>query len=191
MQSATSAWNSKKAALARAEVTSTKTEQATLESSISSLEVELNDLNARLTVAKQARNRNILMAAEDKGDLSVDKLVVKKPPPVAGGSRWQEISITTEQQYSVSNRTLESKASSERWNVDFWIGSAGGSNEHTEANFLSTEQGGKIQLEISMKVTLVTVDRSSWFQVGRMTNSTCIRRLTLPSHNSSTTPRAS
>jgi hypothetical protein len=60
---------------------------------------------------------------------------------------------------------VEGSSDSKRWNADFWIGSAGGTSEQLSGDFQTANASKNVKVEISMRVTMVTVDRSSWFQV--------------------------
>ena len=165
LQKASSAWNSKKAALARSEATQTKADQAFIERSIASITTELADLNARLAVAKLAKLQSIALATAKQGALTVGDLSAQKPIKSGGGSRWQEINITKQQKYTEQYSSKGGSSFPENWNTNFWIASGGGSVEKSSGDFVSSNIDKEISLEISMKVTLVTVDRSTWFQV--------------------------
>ncbi|KAI1880301.1 hypothetical protein JX265_001922 [Neoarthrinium moseri] len=171
LQAATSAWASQRTALARAEATSTKSEQAFISNQLVSMENELAGLNARLTVAKKARDQRVKLASEKKQELKVGDLATTKPAAIGGGSRWQEINIVGEQKYTSQSSLTKGSSDAEMWSCNFWIGSAGGSNTSETGSFTSSNEGHSANIEISMKVTLVTVDRSSWFQPHLFENS--------------------
>lgn len=125
-----------------------------------------------MTAAKKAKRINAAIANSDAikaraggTGVLVEDLVANKPLSTAGGSRWQEINIAYDHTQKVQSSGNEAAASISKWNVDFWIGSAGGSNEKSSSNFHMHNEQKTLKVEIGMKVTLVTVDRSSWFQV--------------------------
>ena len=153
------------AALARSEATQTKSDQAFIERSIASLVTELADLNARLDIAKLAKDQSVALARTKQGQLTVGDLSAQKPVKSGGGSRWQEINITKTQKYTEQATSVSGSSFAENWNTNFWIGSASGHEEKRNAEFKSSNIDKEINLEISMRVTLVTVDRSTWFQV--------------------------
>jgi hypothetical protein len=132
------------------------------------------------------------MATEKKDKLSVNDLAAKKPA-TGGGSRWQEINITHTHKIEEQSAQTEASASSSSWSVNFWLASGGGSSEKSTGSFKSKNSNKEVNLEISMKVTMVTVDRSSWFQVSLLSYQICKTQVLTPqiSLNFSTLPRAS
>jgi hypothetical protein len=135
------------------------------------------------------------LAAKDPNQpLTVGVLAASKPKPTSGGSRWQEINIAFEHSFSAQGQSVEGSSDSKRWNADFWIGSAGGTSEQLSGDFQTANASKNVKVEISMRVTMVTVDRSSWFQVSTIY---CFRYagrtilgLTTYSHNFLTTREA-
>ena len=98
------------------------------------------------------------------GHLVMNDLVINNPA-AAGGSRWQEIHITHDLKPSHPYSEADVKSSSDSWNVKLWLAGAGGSSERKRGHAQDHTQENNFQLDISLKVTRVTVDRSSWFQV--------------------------
>lgn len=165
--------------LARAQATDSRVQQSFLESQIASLSSQLDDLRARYTVSIQARTANIARvqrlekANNGHGTVSIASLSQNRPKAVGGGSRWQEVHLTHEQVYTKQSSEVSASTSNTSWNVGFWVWSTGGSTSSTSANFWTKNENKQIHIEIHMKISLVTVDRSSWFQVShglRLTN---------------------
>jgi hypothetical protein len=71
--------------------------------------------------------------------------------------RWKTVDLQFVQQYSEQNQ-------------DFWIESSSNGDsarEPSASDFHSINEGREVTVVISMKATVVKVDRSAWFQVSQ------------------------
>jgi len=48
--------------------------------------------------------------------------------------------------------------------VNLWLGSTSGSTSTSSAQLLATETSQSVKVDVSFRASLVTVDRSGWFQ---------------------------
>jgi hypothetical protein len=113
-----------------------------------------------------------------QADVTVAQLATNVATGSNGGSRWQDISIVHTSKFSTMNQSTEAKVDNQSWSVNFWIGGGGGSSSSTSAGSETNQAEREVHVEISMKVTSVTVDRSSWFQVCDTPASRIIAQLT-------------
>mgnify|MGYP000536540610 FL=1 len=65
--------------------------------------------------------------------------------------------------HSESTVDREAKSSTSSWSVNLWIASAGGSSTKSEAHDDKSSSSNTEKVNIDMQCTLVTVDRSGWF----------------------------
>ncbi|KAM0430041.1 hypothetical protein ACHAPT_006047 [Fusarium lateritium] len=139
LQTKTSIWSANKAALTRVASTDSQGQLSLIEKNISRLAAELDDLQDCFMVAKQAREKALQLGMTKT--LTVDDLVL------------DDFSATCEQNWQVVNLHHSVRSQQDLWSAD-------------EPSLISetTNDGQSIEIDISFKVSLVTVDRSSWFK---------------------------
>ncbi len=64
--------------------------------------------------------------------------------------------------YSLSNSRSSASASS--WHVNLWLGSGSGSSSSSSGSSSAQTGSTEQNVELGFRATLVTVDRSGWFQ---------------------------
>lgn len=137
-----------------------------LERQLDSWKAELLDLNERLqTAERKASWQSALVSQKGADSVSVTELATKPTTGIAGGSRWQDINLSHRMDYMADSSATDSGAGSLQGNVSLWVGSIGGGTEGSGASYAAGSSSMQLSLDVSMKITLVTVDRSSWFQV--------------------------
>lgn len=130
--------------------------------------VEIAELRARLSASTASAKKLKALNDANPNGLDVKTLASSgSNKSQGGGSRWQTIFLTRKMKYTKEDTDTKSEFSMSRWSCNFWIGSAGGSNEKSEATSTTSNIDKELDVELSMKVTLVTVDRSGWFQVSQ------------------------
>ena len=81
------------------------------------------------------------------------------------GSRWIALTITSKDAADFKSSAARTEVSRTDWGVSFFGFAAGGSgNTKSEGSTDTSAQSSNLDVEISMKCTMVTADRSSWFQ---------------------------
>lgn len=104
--------------------------------------------------------------------MSVETLASAASNKVKGGSRWQSVFVIKKMKYTNEDSDTNSDFSMSRWSCNFWVGSKDRSDPNSGAAVATANIDKELDVEISMKVTLVTVDRSGWFQPQILENST-------------------
>ncbi len=140
------------AAVEKSKAMDTKAQQAILERQIKTLREDIVDLDKRHQVAISVEE------STDKPDLDSVSL------PRAGDERWQEIWIDSEVSDEMSDSSSFATASSTSTHVNLWIGSNSTNSNKAEAGVKSKEAGKRHKVSLGLRITLVTVDRSGWFQ---------------------------
>ncbi|KXJ90366.1 hypothetical protein Micbo1qcDRAFT_205214 [Microdochium bolleyi] len=88
---------------------------------------------------------------------------VGKMPAGNGGSRWSEIHVKSSAEDSFSDTSSVATSSLSSSTCNFWIGSHSSSSATTAATNTATTSDTSLTVEVSMRATYVTVDRSGWF----------------------------
>ncbi|KAI1062937.1 hypothetical protein LB507_005566 [Fusarium sp. FIESC RH6] len=84
-------------------------------------------------------------------------------PPGNGGSRWSEIHIQSNVANSYTKTVSETESKVDSFECNFWIGSYSKSKQENSATNTTESGGSTLSVDVSMRVTYVTVDRSGWF----------------------------
>ncbi|KAI0050912.1 hypothetical protein FA95DRAFT_499075 [Auriscalpium vulgare] len=155
LTSAGRALTDKMSQLEKARATDTRAQQAVLQRQITKCRSEIEDLYDRLEVAQLAAARHASDGTKSLNDVKM---------PVASDARWMDISFTTSVANKETVRDTSSTSSTSSWNVNLWLGSASGDSTSSEAKATHSTKDEHVDVEISLRVSLVTVDRSGWFQ---------------------------
>lgn len=91
--------------------------------------------------------------------------------PESEGGRWQSISVYTDIEDSSSSLSKTASSDSSSWRLSLWVASGGGESSNTSATATATESSSKVNVALDFQATLVTVDRSGWFDPGFLASS--------------------
>lgn len=91
-------------------------------------------------------------------------------PPLPAG-RWQAVSIYTSVKQSASHLSKKADSSSSSWKLSLWIASAQSESSSASASQAALSDESEVNVAIDFQATLVTVDRSGWFDPGFLANS--------------------
>jgi hypothetical protein len=81
------------------------------------------------------------------------------------GSRWTSISINSNEVSQMQSSSTQTEVSQENWSVSFFgMASASGVTNTPSSHTNIAANSSNLSVEISMNCTMVTCDRSSWFQ---------------------------
>jgi hypothetical protein len=121
------------------------------ERQLTSVKAELADLQESYTIARRAPAE--IATLEKAGKL----------PSGNGGSRWSEVHVssTVENDYTSVESIRSSSVNSARCN--FWIGSHSSSSSSASASNQTRTMSETLGVDVGMRTTYVTVDRSGWF----------------------------
>jgi len=75
-----------------------------------------------------------------------------------------DINIVSEVVNKDSSKSMSSSALTGSWNVNLWLGSTSGNKSSSSAGFHASETSQNVKVDVSFRASLVTVDRSGWFQ---------------------------
>ena len=127
-----------------------------LQRQVTSAKAELAELQESYTISKRA-------SPSASADLEKSSAEVGKLPQNNGGSRWSEVQISSvvSNKYSATSSSSSSSVSS--YNCNFWLGSSSGSSSSSSAENLSRTMSNTLKVDVAMRTTYVTVDRSGWF----------------------------
>lgn len=146
-------------------------------------EVELKLDIARAAQVQQTRLVNSVSGSKDVAESNLRALATgdsqdavqlpslsdyRKAAPITttggAGSRWVTVVIDSEDKADFTGDLHTSDASSTDWAVPLWIASGGRKSSSASGQHIVTSGSSRFSVKIQMNVTLVTVDRSSWFQ---------------------------
>jgi hypothetical protein len=127
-----------------------------LQRQVTSAKTELAELQESYTISKRAST--LTTADPLNSNAEVGKL-----PQNNGGSRWSEIQVSSvvDNSYSVASSGSSSSVSS--YSCNFWLGSSSGSSSNSSAQNSSQSLSATLKVDVAMRTTYVTVDRSGWF----------------------------
>ncbi|KAI0060344.1 hypothetical protein BV25DRAFT_1888300 [Artomyces pyxidatus] len=145
----------KLAQLEKARATDTRAQQAVIQRQITKIRAEIQELYEQLEIAKLASKKRAERVAK-----SIDGVGLSP----AGDARWIDVSFETSVSNKVTTRETSSSASTSSWNVNLWLGSASGNSSSSSASASASDVEQHVKVSISLRVSLVTVDRSGWFQ---------------------------
>jgi len=162
LTSATRAYTQALSGLVLAQATDTQQTQEQIRLQIGSITSDLNELTARY----QALNTTPTGPAPVATNLSINDF---QPFPAAnndssGGSRWQELTMTQTIMSSSSAQSSAASASQTSTNVNLWFASYSSSSSNSSGSSSSTATSYYNDVTVALRATLVTVDRSGWFQ---------------------------
>ncbi|KAE8229463.1 hypothetical protein CF326_g5566, partial [Tilletia indica] len=147
----------------RAKSEDTKKEKLFIERQIAAAEKELDDLRVQYQAAVERKEQEAKRKTSDAPVAlpSVDDI---KVPIKQGGSRWIDIVFESEVQNTFSEASSSSEASTTSFHCGLWIGSYNSSEQKAQAHMDAQSGASTVKVSIAMRCTLVTVDRSGWFQ---------------------------
>jgi hypothetical protein len=186
MMSAGAKFSQRQTDWVRAKSATTAEQEASVSRKIEAATKDLESLNLQLTAAR-------LSAAKREAQLAkVDPEAIKKNaeafasndptreiilPTMAdiaanatdtaptAGSRWIALTINSKDASQFESSVAKTDASQTDWAVNFFGFASGGSkNTKSEGSSENSAQSSNLDVEISMNCTMVTADRSSWFQ---------------------------
>ena len=153
------------AAKSLAEASDTAQEIVELQVQITALQRDVTELTTRLqTLRYQPPDPPKTDASGNPKPPSVDDIDLYPPETSSGGSRWQEMYMkhTVDTKYNASSD--QSSASTRTTNVSLFFGSYHSESSESQATSSSTSFAQSVDVEVGFRATLVTVDRSGWFQ---------------------------
>ncbi len=131
---------------------------------INSITQDLNELTTRYQALNTTPTGPVPAPTTPTGSINDVKLFPTANNDSAGGSRWQEISFTHQMNSNYSSQNTESSASATNVHVNLWFASGGYSSSSSQASSFSQTASVSSTIQIGFRATLVTVDRSGWFQ---------------------------
>ena len=125
--------------------------------------------NARLTTDKEAAKRNREAIAKGSGTLKLPKLDQlgyddEVNATKGGGSRWISITVNSKEKTSTQFTGDTTTTSHSGWDVNLFLAGGGRNSDEEKSENLNTNEQTDVEVTVSMNCTMVTVDRSSWFQ---------------------------
>ncbi|KAH8817664.1 hypothetical protein DL96DRAFT_393469 [Flagelloscypha sp. PMI_526] len=152
-------------AQALAEASDSRARRQTIQLQIEGLERDVKELQARWAA---------LMANKTTIPSPPTTAAVLGPVPegaptlpteaTSGGSRWQTVHITNNEEYRSSHSSDYSAATAESWSCNLWIASGSGSSSSSQAYSAAYSTAATKEVNLAFRATLVTVDRGGWFQ---------------------------
>jgi hypothetical protein len=186
MMSAGAKFSQRQTDWVRAKSATTAEQEASVSRKIEAATKELESLNLQLTTARlSAAKREAQLAKVDPEAVkkNAEALASNDPareiilPTMAdiaasatdtaptAGSRWIALTITSKEAASFESSVAKTDVSKSDWGVSFFGFASGGSgNTKSEGSSENSAQSSNLDVEISMNCTMVTADRSSWFQ---------------------------
>ncbi|KAH8795234.1 hypothetical protein DL96DRAFT_1480874 [Flagelloscypha sp. PMI_526] len=150
-------------AQALAEASDSRARRQTIQLQIEGLERDVKELQARWAA---------LMANKTTIPSPPTTAAVLGPVPegapslpteaTSGGSRWQTVHITNNEEYRSAHSSDYSAATS--WSCNLWFASASGSSSSSQAYSAAYSTAATKEVNLAFRATLVTVDRGGWFQ---------------------------
>ncbi|KAJ1021939.1 hypothetical protein NDA16_003701 [Ustilago loliicola] len=117
---------------------------------------ELQDMSESYAIAIQAQ----VQRTSDKDKKAAD---VGQIPAGNGGSRWVDLTVHSAVTSEASSTVSASSSSVSSVSCNFWLGSYSKSSHTLSALNVSEANKSELVVDVSMRVTYVTVDRSGWF----------------------------
>ena len=154
------------AAHALAVATDTQQQQQQLQLQIKSITKDLNELQTRwqILTASSGGVTPAQLAKTDTIPLNPTDAVALPDERSSGGSRWQTISFQSSKSSRTATTSASSTASSEQWSCNFWLASGSGSSSSSSSTSTAATTASEDTIDVAFRATLVTVDRSGWFQ---------------------------
>ncbi|KAJ7445919.1 hypothetical protein FB451DRAFT_1568024 [Mycena latifolia] len=155
------------AAQALADATDTRQQQKQLRIQIQGLTADLKELETRWQVLTAGKG-GVRVASNDDDTVvlgPVPRTPIELPPEnTSGGSRWQTISLYSDQE--TRNNASSDYAVSENtdWSCNAWFASASRSSANSSGGASNSSESSKDTIELAFRATLATVDRGGWFQ---------------------------
>jgi hypothetical protein len=148
-----------------AEATDTQQQQEQIKIRQASLKKELDELVSRYTALNTGTTAPPAVSTDPKNLPSLsDFPLMPKSNNTSGGSRWQEFSMWQRVESKTSNTATNSSASVAEWDLNLWVASGHGGTTTQTATNTSYVAESKQDVELGFRATMVTVDRSGWFQ---------------------------
>jgi hypothetical protein len=169
----------------RAKSATTAEQEEAVSRKIEAATKELESLQLQLTTAYVAKNKRVALLAKGAAAEEENKKAMAGDDPTkpinlptfnqikadaseggpAAGSRWISVIISSKEAKAKETKSTTTYVSRSDWGVNFFGLAAGGSGDTKNAGTSSTaSEASNLDVEISMNCTLVTCDRSSWFQ---------------------------
>ncbi|KAH7027231.1 uncharacterized protein B0I36DRAFT_247443, partial [Microdochium trichocladiopsis] len=122
---------------------------------------ELAELQESYTISQRSYSSHSASATDGAATQTMDQ--AGKMPAGNGGSRWSEIHISSSAKDTFSDTSSMSSSSVSSSRCNFWIGSYSSSSASSSAQNEAQSSVQSLSVDVSMRVTYVTVDRSGWF----------------------------
>lgn len=139
--------------LAECEATDTKQALITINSKITALNDEIQNLKNTLLNAQNKSNTP--SGTDDKTNL----LPTRKP----NVGNFMQVTMDFKSSEVSTKSSLSSGSSNTSWSVDLLFGSAGGGSSNSYSNFDSSNMSSDDELNIGFNAAKVTIDRGGWF----------------------------
>jgi hypothetical protein len=164
----------------RAKSATTAEQEAIVSRAIETATKELDALGLQLEIAVAAKEKRDALIGQEAAKKNADAMAGGKPddaitlPTMAeiapsatdakptGGSRWISVSIASSDEHESTSSGQNSDVSRED-SVNFFGQVHNGDNKASSGSNVGSGSSN-LKVEISMNCTMVTVDRSSWFQ---------------------------
>lgn len=187
MMSAGAKFSQRQTDWVRAKSATTAEQEAAVSRKIEAASKELESLTLQLTTAHVAKKKRAALLAEKVGpdaekqnaeamasgdptkEINLPSMADLAPDATdttpTAGSRWISLVITSKDAADFKSSVVKTDVSRDDWGVSFFGFAAGGSgNTKSEGSTNTSAQSSNLDVSISMNCTMVTADRSSWFQ---------------------------
>ena len=163
VNSASRAYSQALSAVALAEATDTTRETTSITLQIDAVRKEITELTTRVQ-ALSASPAAPADTPKPSPKLLADVPLFEPPPSgTAGGSRWQEITLSHTTSNIREASSTRSSSSVSGYDVSFFWGSKKQTTS-SSAEDIASSNSESFELDIGFRVTMVTVDRGGWFQ---------------------------
>ena len=154
-----------------AEATDTTNETILITTQINSLNKDIAELTARVRALRYKDDATTavpaptnLTAMGNAKIRSIDDVDILPPEKTSGGSRWQEFLMNHTVTNTFSTSSQSSEANTSKSDCNFFFGSYHSESSSASSSSSSLSADSSITVQIGFRATLVTVDRSGWFQ---------------------------
>ncbi|EDR10049.1 uncharacterized protein LACBIDRAFT_325617 [Laccaria bicolor S238N-H82] len=146
-----------------AEASDSTLEQKELTMQITSLQSDVTELTTRIKFLRFDAS-GALKTPKDPTTVKTADVPILPPISGSGGSRWQDITINYQTSNMFSTTNSSSTAYSPSSGLSFFFGGSSSSSSKSSADSSSHLKQTDFTMEVGFRATMVTVDRSGWFQ---------------------------
>jgi hypothetical protein len=149
--------------VAAAKATDNILEEKELTMQITSLQSDVTELTTHLKFLRFDAS-GALKTPKDPKSVTTADVPILPPNSASNGSRWQDVTIHHETSNMFSMADQSSSAYSEDSGLSFFFGGSSDSSSNSSADSSSHFKQTDFKMDIGFRATMVTADRSGWFQ---------------------------